>query len=277
MAPNQWFVEFQKSKGKESTSLGDMDWKEVEDFLAKIPPGIEQLDFLATLERLPDDGVARGYLINPERSNRNQNDFLKPLRQKKNELLSRHFDLDAVLAQEDRIVDHGEAIRFLHDVKEEYLRHHPTLVGNSGQPEEWRFYHSIDRRIQRRKDLRSTEMQGPINITGDANVVGNQNMVSVSKTTVTSGATMADFTGLLAEVRAALESAELGEKTTRLVKADLDVVEAEVTETKPDKSIVEAKLASMAAMAKNAAAIATAGGTLLPLIHKAIEMAHGLF
>ena len=120
-------------------------------------------------------------------------------------------------------------------------------------------------------------MQGPINITGDANIVGNQNTVSVNKTPLTSGATMAEFTALLAELRAALEGADLDAKTARIVKADLDVVEGEVTEEKPDKSIVEAKLASIAAMAKNAAAIATAGGTLMPLIHKAIEMAHELF
>jgi len=120
-------------------------------------------------------------------------------------------------------------------------------------------------------------MKGPISITGDGNVLGNQNTVSVNKTTVTSGATVADFTSLLAELRATLGSAGLDAKAERIIKADLDVVEGEVTDAKPDKSIVEAKLASIAAIAKNAAAIATASGTLLPLIHKAIEMAPTVF
>ena len=120
-------------------------------------------------------------------------------------------------------------------------------------------------------------MQGPINMTGDGNVVGNQNTVSVNKTIVTSGATVADFTALLAQMRAALDGAELDDDTRQVVAGDLDVVEGQIVKEKPSKSIVEAKLASMASMAKNAAAIGAAATGLVPLIQKAIDMAHHLF
>ena len=120
-------------------------------------------------------------------------------------------------------------------------------------------------------------MEGSINITGDGNAVGNQNTISVNKTTVTSGATMAEFTDLLTELRAALDGAGLDDDTREVVAGDLDVVEGQIVKEKPSKSIVEVKLASMAAMAKNAAAIGAAATGLVPLIQKAIEMAHHLF
>ncbi len=121
------------------------------------------------------------------------------------------------------------------------------------------------------------KMNHSVNITGDGNVIGNENTVSVRKTTVTQGATMADFTALLAQMRAALDGAGLDDDTREVVAGDLDVVEGQIVKEKPSKSIVEAKLASMAAMAKNAAAIGAAATGLAPLIHKAIEMAQHLF
>lgn len=120
-------------------------------------------------------------------------------------------------------------------------------------------------------------MPESIHITGDGNAIGNNNTISVNKTAISSGATLADFTALLGQMRTTIEAGELDAKTSRIIASDLAIVEGEVAENEPDKSIVEAKLASIASMAENASKIATSGSTLLPLILKAKEMVGGLF
>jgi len=120
-------------------------------------------------------------------------------------------------------------------------------------------------------------MEPTISITGDGNAVGNSNTISVNKTSVTSGALVADFAALLGQLRGALDAAELDPKTRRIVQADLDVVEGEVADEKPSGSIILAKLKSIADVAKNATAIGTAGAAVWPHLHQAIQMAQGLF
>ena len=120
-------------------------------------------------------------------------------------------------------------------------------------------------------------MESTIHITGDGNAVGDGNTTNVSKTTMSSGATVPEFTALLGQLHRALATAGLDPKIARVVEADLAVVEGEVEDDKPNGSIIAAKLKGIADMAKNAAVIGTAGSTVLPELHHVIEMAQGLF
>jgi hypothetical protein len=120
-------------------------------------------------------------------------------------------------------------------------------------------------------------MEGSIHITGDGNAVGTNNTTNVTKTTMTSGATLPEFTTLLGQLRESLHESKLDPKVARVAEADLAIVEGEVEEDEPSGSIIAAKLKSIADMAKNAASIGTAGSTFLPQLQQAIEMVKHLF
>ena len=117
-------------------------------------------------------------------------------------------------------------------------------------------------------------MSDTIHITGDGNAVGDSNTISVRKTTTSSGATLSEFASLLAQLRAELQSADLDRRTARIVSADLDVVEGEVSEKDPDGETISHRLEGIAKALTGATAVGTAGTTLLD---KVIEMGHRLF
>ena len=129
---------------------------------------------------------------------------------------------------------------------------------------------------------RSTIVPGSGNvmgsITGDGNVVGNYSSSNVIKTaTVTSVATLTEFTTLLGQLREAVGTAPLDEKTRKVVQADLESVAAEAGDAQPSAPIIETKLKGIEAMVASAAGIGTATATLAPLIQQAVAWAQELF
>lgn len=115
------------------------------------------------------------------------------------------------------------------------------------------------------------------NVTGDGINIGSGNVSHVSKTTVTSGATMSEFIALLSQMRGFVNAEDCDPKVRRALTADLDVIEGEVVDEKPSGAIIQSRLKSMAETIKTAAAIGSVATTLPPLLHKALEWAQGLF
>jgi hypothetical protein len=153
LSPEDHYEQFQKHKGRRPTSLSDLDWAEVESFLETIPTEIERVGFLSVLARLPDDGISNDIIVDPPRHRRNHDLFLMPLRKERSRLLSRHFSLDHILNQAERITDHGEALSYLWQVLSDYGKYHPSTRQNCYQPDELAFCNAIKTEIQRRKDM----------------------------------------------------------------------------------------------------------------------------
>jgi hypothetical protein len=115
-----------------------------------------------------------------------------------------------------------------------------------------------------------------INITGDGNVIGNSNRVTVVKQTTT-GATMEEFRRLIAELKQGLAHAGLDPDTAEIVAADLHTVEEQAGKDQPRGSIIVSKLKSITEVLATVAGTAAAAGQLLPLAQKAVEWAGQLF
>jgi hypothetical protein len=115
-----------------------------------------------------------------------------------------------------------------------------------------------------------------ISITGDGNVIGNSNRVTVVKQTTT-GATMEEFRRLIAELKQGLAHAGLDPDTAEIVAADLHTVEEQAGKDQPRGSIIVSKLKSITEMLAAVAGTAAAAGQLLPLAQKAVEWAGQLF
>lgn len=118
---------------------------------------------------------------------------------------------------------------------------------------------------------------GGLHVKGDGNAFGMNNTTNVSKTTVTQGATLEEFTALLTQIRETLATTQIDEKVRRAILADVEVVEAETKDSQPSLPIIESKLNSIASIAKTVAGIGAAAAALLPLVQKAIEYAPLLF
>lgn len=118
---------------------------------------------------------------------------------------------------------------------------------------------------------------GGLHVKGDGNAFGTNNTTNVSKTTVSQGVTLEEFTTLLAQIKETLTAAPIDDKVRRAILADVEVVEAETKDSQPSLPIIESKLNSIASIAKTAAGIGAAAASLLPLVQKAIEYAPLLF
>jgi hypothetical protein len=114
-----------------------------------------------------------------------------------------------------------------------------------------------------------------INQTGDSNVVGSGNTVNISKTS--SGATLAEFTQLIAQLRRQIEQAPLDGDTCQEALDDLQKVEAQVANPQPKSAIIQSKLKSVETLLASAVAIGTASQSLASMLQKAIEWAGYLF
>jgi hypothetical protein len=100
----------------------------------------------------------------------------------------------------------------------------------------------------------------------------------VTKTnTLIQGATLDELSQLLAQFRELLPSANLNEKTSKVINADLQIIEAETKDTQPSLPIIESKLKSIASIVKSMVEVGTATTTLLPLLQKAADLAQVLF
>jgi hypothetical protein len=103
-------------------------------------------------------------------------------------------------------------------------------------------------------------------VTGDRNLIGQQQ-----------GITLAEFTRLLAELRALLPQAGLGAETAEVVDADVKVVQEQAARPRPNAAIIASKLESVTKLLAAAGGAVTAGEKLLPLAQKAVEWAGQLF
>lgn len=82
-----------------------------------------------------------------------------------------------------------------------------------------------------------------IHIEGAGNIVGDRNKVSVAgPTNVVMGATVAEFTALLAQLREGLLAAKLDEKARKAVENDIEAIQAEAKDANPSLPVVEGKL-----------------------------------
>jgi len=153
LSPEDRFAQFQEYRGKQCTSLSDLDWAEVKSFLDIIPTEIARVDFLSILNELPDDGVINSRVVDPARHRRNQDLFLVPLQKERARLLASHFNLGRILNQIEQLSDHRDALNYLWQVRHDFGKYHPTTGQGLYSPDELVFHNTIEMEIQRGKDL----------------------------------------------------------------------------------------------------------------------------
>jgi len=117
-----------------------------------------------------------------------------------------------------------------------------------------------------------------LTITGDGNIIGQNNYTRVTKAGNVSGdATLEEFNKLLRHLREELSNASVDEKTRKIVYADIQVIEAESRDPKPSAPIIETRLKGIESMVKRLAGIDSPTMILELTIQKAIEVAGKLF
>lgn len=109
------------------------------------------------------------------------------------------------------------------------------------------------------------------NVADSSIVTGDHNVVSHRQ-----GVTLEAFQSLLGEIRGLIHYAGLEERKARTLEADVQVVEEEVQQPKPDKSILVSKLEGITKVLKAAGNLTDVGQKLLPLAEKALEWGTGL-
>ena len=112
-----------------------------------------------------------------------------------------------------------------------------------------------------------------VNITGDANVLGDGNIVSMNKSV--EGITAADFVALLTQIRAELP--KLPEADRADAQEVLDKAEKEAKQEKPRGNLIKSWLETVASYFKSAETIGTVATTLYPKITDAVSMVQTLF
>jgi|ERR1051325_977928 hypothetical protein len=119
---------------------------------------------------------------------------------------------------------------------------------------------------------------GSFNITGDANIIGQNNYSQVSKAAPTGARRTPDeFGELLEQLREELRKAHMDDKTRRSIEADIRAVETEAEDSSPSLLIIEAKLKGIESIINRVEAAGTATRALTPLIRRTIESAGRLF
>jgi len=113
-------------------------------------------------------------------------------------------------------------------------------------------------------------------ITGDGNVVGNNNRVHVNKSQ-TVGITMAEFRQLLQDLRGVVRSSSLDSETREMVERELEAVEAQADREKPNRMVVFGKLNAVLSMLATADGILGLAGRVQPLAERALQWAQVLF
>jgi hypothetical protein len=158
-SPEERFAEYQRRLGKQCRALDDLDWGALTDFIGAIPSAIERVDFLSFVSKLPDGGVANGFVVDPPRHRRNQDSLLRPLAAERSRLLSEHFNLERILRTAERITNHLDAVAYLRSTLDRYIDYHPTIRQGSHSPEELRFRKTLESKIEVRKDLHAASAQ----------------------------------------------------------------------------------------------------------------------
>jgi len=115
-----------------------------------------------------------------------------------------------------------------------------------------------------------------IRITGDGNVAGNNNRVSVNKPQ-TAGVTVKEFLCLLGELQQQLPHAGLDPDVAETVAADLQVTAAQVGKPKPNAGLILSRLVGVVELLATADGAAGTIQRLQPLAQRALETAQQLF
>jgi hypothetical protein len=129
------------------------------------------------------------------------------------------------------------------------------------------------RKIKKKKGKkRSAKVE--IRVKGDANILGDGSTSVVLKgSTISKGATMTEFTALLAKLRESLPAAPLDEKTRGAIAADIQSVESEAQGAKPSLPVIEGKLKSVESIVTRTLGI---GSALAPIVQRPVELGQGL-
>lgn len=115
---------------------------------------------------------------------------------------------------------------------------------------------------------------GSVTIGAGGTFVGRD---QVTTTTSTQGASLAEFTVLLAEIRRAVAQAGLDEETTAALDADLRLAESQANKPAPNKALLLSRLEGAARLLTAAAGTVTAVDKLLPAVQQALAWASSLF
>jgi len=115
-----------------------------------------------------------------------------------------------------------------------------------------------------------------ITIAGDGNVVGDHSRSTVVKQNRT-GITTDDFLRLLAELRQSLPTAGLDPDTAQVIEADLQIVESQAQQAKPNATLILLKLRSVAELLAAADGVWGIVERVQPLAQQAVEWAGQLF
>lgn len=117
---------------------------------------------------------------------------------------------------------------------------------------------------------------GNKNITGDGNVIGDSNTVTVSKRSY-EGITLAEFVGLITQIRDMLHTSDLADRTIQVIDADAQLIEEEARLEYPSRPLIETKLKGIEAIVKGSTETGGKASPLAPTIRRAVEYAQALF
>lgn len=115
-----------------------------------------------------------------------------------------------------------------------------------------------------------------IHITGDGNVVGNNNRVHVDKSQST-GVTVEEFLRLLGQLQQQLPQAGLEPEVAETVAADLQATAAQTRKPKPNAGLILSRLVGVAELLATADGAAGMAQRLQPLAQRVLEAAQQLF
>jgi hypothetical protein len=112
--------------------------------------------------------------------------------------------------------------------------------------------------------------------TGGGAFVGRDQTITTT-TTTTQGATLEQFTALLAQLRDGLDAAGLDTKIQKVIESDLTGVENEASDPNPSRPVIESKLQSMLSLLQNTARTGAVAIGLVEIVQRGMEMAQKLF
>ncbi len=115
-----------------------------------------------------------------------------------------------------------------------------------------------------------------IRITGDGNVVGNNNWVNVDKSQTT-GATLDEFLRVLAELRQAIPQAGLDPDEAEALVSDLQQAEVLARKPQPNARLILTRITNVAGLLATADGVAGMLQRLQPLAQQALTAAQQLF
>jgi len=112
--------------------------------------------------------------------------------------------------------------------------------------------------------------------TGGGDFVGRDQTIT-TKTTISQGATLEQFTTLLSQMRDELAAAGLDEKVQKLIEGDISSTEMEANDSQPSLLVIESKLQGIQSLLGKAAGTGAAVVGLVEIVQRGLDMAQQLF